>query len=135
LRYASPVGTEAGVRCLDAVPEYIENLIKLNLVDVGPEDESLREQYEILDTVEEIEAAEARSKEASKSLGKRLKLKTARMERHTITISERGKDLWDAANPDTHRYVKAQQWEEPEVDMSEDLPPEPALDDETPPLR
>lgn len=125
LRYASPVGTEAGVRCLDAVPEYIEHLVKLNLIDVGPEDESLREQYEILDTFDAIEAAETRSKEASTSIGKRLKLKTARMERHTITISERGRDLWEAANPDTHRYVKAEQWEEPEIDMSRDLPPEP----------
>ena len=126
LRFAATVGTEAGVRCPDAVPDYLAHLVGLDLVEVGPEDESLREQYEILDTYGSVEAAEEAAKaEAKGSLGKRLRLKTVQRERHTITISKRGKDLWDAARPDTHAFAKADQRKEPDVDMSGDLPPEP----------
>jgi hypothetical protein len=125
LRYASPVGTEAGVRCPELVADYLAHLVDLDLIAIGPEDESLREQYEILDTFTAVEAAEELAREDTKGLGKKLKFKTAVRERHTITLSTLGTNLWEAANPDTHAFARAEQRDEPEVDMSVELPPEP----------
>lgn len=125
LRYASPVGVHAGVRCPDAVPDYLAHLIGMDLVTVGPEDESLREQYEILDTFGEVEEADTEAKSDTAGVGKKLKLQTVLHEKHTITISERGAKLWKAAHPDTHMFVVADQRGEPEIDMDHELPPEP----------
>lgn len=126
LRYASPIGTEAGVRRPESVPDYIAHLLNLDLIEVGDEDESLREQYEILDTYSEVEDAEAEAKsDSAGSVTKKLKLKTALKEKHTITISDLGKTLWEAAHPDTHTFTIAEQRAAPEIDMDTDLPPEP----------
>ncbi|KAA0017408.1 Abi-alpha family protein [Antrihabitans cavernicola] len=123
LRYASPIGTQAGVRCPESVPDYLAHLVALDLVTVGAEDETLREQYEILDTYSEVEAAEEEAK--ADSLSEKLRLKTALRERHIIAISELGNKLWEAAHPDTHTFMVAEQRQDPEIDFDEDLPPEP----------
>lgn len=124
LRYASPVGTEAGVRCPDAVPEYLSHLLDLDLIEIGDEDESMREQYEILDTFSEVEEAEEDAKSEPSTSSKMLKFKTAVKEKHTVTISDLGKRLWEAAHPDTHTFMIAEQREEPDISMDGDLPPE-----------
>ena len=126
LRFASPIGVQAGVRCPDAVPDYLAHLVGLDLVTVGPEDTELREQYEILETFTEVETAEGEAKTESSGVGNMLKFQTVLHERHTIAISARGARLWQAANPDTHAFVVAEQRDEPEVDMSQELPPEPS---------
>ncbi|TSD99476.1 DUF4393 domain-containing protein [Skermania sp. ID1734] len=123
--YFSSVGSEVGVRCPEAVPDYIEHLLDLGLVETGPEDESLREQYEILQTYPEIEEAEADAKSEAAGVTNKLRLKATQIEKHTVSISQRGKSLWDYAHPDTHTFTIAEQRGEPEVDMSHDLPPEP----------
>lgn len=52
-------------------------------------------------------------------------MKTALRQRHTITISELGARLWAAADPDTHTFMVAEQREDPEIDLDDELPPEP----------
>ncbi|WP_185981591.1 Abi-alpha family protein [Skermania sp. ID1734] len=120
-RYISSVGTEAGVRCPDLVPKYLAHLLDLDLIEIGDEEESLREQYEILETYGEIEGAE----EEGKSETSLLKLQSVVKEKHSVTISELGKKIWDYAHPDTHSFAIAEQRDEPSIDMSGDLPPEP----------
>lgn len=104
-RNASTIGTDAGVRLPDAVSQYIEHLESLNLVEIGPAEDALREQYEILETYDEIESAdEFAAAEAKGTFAKKLKFKSEKHVRHTLRISELGAKLWAAANPDTYDF-------------------------------
>jgi hypothetical protein len=111
LSYATTIGTDAGIRLPRAVTSYVEHLESLGLVVIGPEDETLREQYEILETYEEVEAAD---KSASpESLMGKLKMKSEKHIKRTISLSELGRGLWKAADPDTYEYQVPDQRDEP----------------------
>lgn len=85
---ASAVGRAAGVALPNRVPLYISHLRRLGLVVPGPEDEALREEYEILLTEPTLRVAIA---EVGKGpLG-------ARIIRRTVRISDLGRELWEAA--------------------------------------
>ena len=111
LNYATTLGTDAGIRLPRAVTSYVEHLESLGLVDIGPEDESLREQYEILETYEEIEAADS-SASPDSFIGK-LKMKSEKHIKRSITLSDLGSALWHAADPDTYEYQVPDQRDEP----------------------
>lgn len=111
LKYATTVGTDAGIRLPAAATSYVAHLESLGLVDIGPEDESLREQYEILQTYDEVEAAEGSG--SADSFMAKLKLKSPKFEKHTITLSELGRDLWNVADPDTHKFQVPDQRDDP----------------------
>ncbi len=111
LKYATTVGTDAGIRLPEAATSYVAHLESLGLVDIGPEDESLREQYEILQTYDEVEAAEGSG--SPESLVAKLKFKSPKFEKHTITLSEVGRDLWRVANPDTLEFQVPDQRDDP----------------------
>jgi hypothetical protein len=105
VRYASTVGIEAGVRWPDQVPVYVAHLKALNLIDLGPADDQLRERYEILETEPAVtDADEAADSRDSESVLHKLSLRKSKHERYTITISDTGRQLWDFADPDTHDY-------------------------------
>ncbi|NMN93708.1 Abi-alpha family protein [Antrihabitans stalactiti] len=114
LNYATTIGTDAGIRLPRAVTSYVQHLETLGLVDIGPEDDSLREQYEILETYEEIEAAD-KSATADSIIGK-LKMKSEKHIKRSITLSELGRALWNAADPDTYDYQVPDQRDEPTPD-------------------
>jgi hypothetical protein len=105
VRYASTVGIDAGVRWRDQVPVYVAHLKALNLIDLGPADDQLREQYEILETERVVtDADEAADSQGSESMLHKLSLRKNTHERYTITISDTGRQLWNFADPDTHDY-------------------------------
>ncbi|MBJ8347973.1 Abi-alpha family protein [Antrihabitans sp. YC2-6] len=112
LDYATTIGTEAGVRRPDAVTSYVSHLEALGLVDIGPEDETLREQYEILETYEEIEKADETAK-AKIGMGAKLTFRSPKHVKHTLTISDLGQELWTAADPDTYQFQVPEQRERP----------------------
>jgi hypothetical protein len=111
LNYATTIGTDAGVRLPDAVTSYVEHLESLGLVEIGPEDDSLREQYEILETYDQVEAAD-NSATPESFIGK-LKMKSEKHIKKTIALSDLGRGLWKAAHPDTYEFQVPDQRDEP----------------------
>ncbi len=96
LENASRVGRAAGVALPDRVPLYLSHLRRLGLVESGPEDGTLKDEYGILLTEPAVRATIA-------SIGKGPL--GARIIRRTVHISDLGRELWDATraprNPDT----------------------------------
>lgn len=88
LENASTVGRAAGVALPDQVPVYVAHLRSLGLVAVGPEDESLREAYDIAETDPTVRAAMDRADGA------------VRTTRRTLRLSALGRDLWSACQAD-----------------------------------
>lgn len=88
LENASSVGRAAGVALPDRVHLYVSHLRRLGLVESGPEDHSLRDQYEILLT-------EPKLRETIASIGKGAL--GPRIIRRTVRISDLGRELWEAA--------------------------------------
>lgn len=84
LRNASTIGRAAGVSAPEYVPLYVTRLYRLGVVEIGDEDESLGEQYDILLTDQQVRTAAARG---------------TRIVRHTVALSELGRRFWRASDP------------------------------------
>jgi hypothetical protein len=81
LANASSVGRAAGVALPDRVPAYVTHLLVLGLVEVGPEDKSMHDEYEILLTDQTI---------------RRARRDKTRFVKRTLRISDVGRDFWEA---------------------------------------
>ncbi len=90
LENASSVGRAAGVALPDRVHLYVSHLRRLGLVEAGPEDRSLKDEYDILLTEPNLRATIA-------AIGKGPR--GARIIRRTVRISDLGRELWEAARP------------------------------------
>ena len=88
LENASSVGRAAGVALPDRVHLYVSHLRRLGLVESGPEDHSLKDQYEIL-------LSETKLREIIASIGKGPR--GPRIIRRTVRISDFGRELWEAS--------------------------------------
>jgi hypothetical protein len=88
LENASLVGKMANVSLPHMTPVYVSHLLSLGLVETGPEDPQLKNDYQILGA----DGAVLRALKA----GKRGPME-ARAEKHTIRLSAFGRDLWAAA--------------------------------------
>ena len=88
LENASSVGRAAGVALPDRVHLYVSHLRRLGLVEAGPEDHSLKDEYDILLTEPNLRAMIA-------AIGKGPR--GARIIRRTVRMSDLGRELWQAA--------------------------------------
>jgi Abortive infection alpha len=88
LENASSVGRAAGVALPDRVHLYVSHLRRLGLVEVGPEDHSLKDEYDILLT-------EAYLRAMIDAMGKGPR--GARIIRRTVRMSDLGRELWEAS--------------------------------------
>jgi hypothetical protein len=88
LQNASTVGRAAGVAVPQRTPVYVTRMIGLGLIVLGPEDTSMRDDYEMLLTDSAVHAAIT-----SRSRG----LRPARIVRRTLRISELGREVWEEA--------------------------------------
>lgn len=88
LENAALVGKMANVSLPQLTPVYISHLLSLGLLETGPEDPRLKDDYQIL-------GADTAVLRALKK-GKRGPLE-ARVERYTVRLSVLGQDLWAAA--------------------------------------
>lgn len=84
LRNASTVGRAAGVSSPDHVPLYVTRLHRFGLVDIGPDDDALAEQYDILLADQAVRAANTRG---------------TKIVRHTVLLSGLGRRFWQATDP------------------------------------
>lgn len=103
LRYASTVGLRAGVRCRENVPSYLAHLEGLGLVVIGPEEEDLAEEYEVLEAQRQVRQADDAAA-SNGSVTDRLSFKSVRHARHAVCFSDLGRELWDMAQPDVREY-------------------------------
>jgi hypothetical protein len=87
LENASLVGRNANVALPQMVPTYVSHLLSLGLVEIGPEDPDLKDDYEILTA----EPAILRSIESA-SRGPL----AAKVDKLTLTLSALGHALWEA---------------------------------------
>jgi hypothetical protein len=88
LENASTVGRAAGVALPDRVHLYVSHLLRLGLVETGPEDHSLKDEYDILLTEPSLRAMIAEMGRGPRG---------ARIIRRTLRISDLGRELWEAA--------------------------------------
>lgn len=88
LKNASTVGRSAGVSLPRYTPLYLTRMLGLGLVRLGPEASSMYDEYEMLltDSVVNIAVATARRG-----------VRSARVVRRTVRISDLGQELWEAA--------------------------------------
>jgi hypothetical protein len=98
LENASSVGRAAGVALPHRTNIYISHLRRLGLVESGPEDTSVRDEYEILLT-------EPLVRSVITSIGKGPL--QARIIKRIIKISDLGLELWHAAQLDEERKAQA----------------------------
>lgn len=82
------VGRTANVALPQLTPTYVGHLISLGLLEAGPEDDSLKDDYQILLADTDVLAAIRRG-----SIGP----VPARVERRTVRLSPLGLSLWEAA--------------------------------------
>jgi hypothetical protein len=88
LSNASNVGRRAGVALPDRVPAYLTHLLSLGLIEIGPEDPALNDECEILLTDETVGRARDRAGD-----------QRVRYARHTVRISDLGKEFWRTCRP------------------------------------
>ncbi|MFV8052461.1 Abi-alpha family protein [Mycobacterium sp. 48b] len=88
LTNASTVGRASGVSLPQHTPLYLTRMLQSGLVTIGPEGTSMYDEYEILLTDSAVNLALARARRGMRS---------ARVIRRTVRISELGQDLWEAA--------------------------------------
>jgi hypothetical protein len=81
LANASSVGRAAGVALPDRVPAYLTHLLALGMVQIGPEDKSIPDEYEILLTDQTI---------------RRVRRDKVRFVKRTVQISDVGREFWQA---------------------------------------
>jgi hypothetical protein len=89
--HASAVGRQAGLVSPDNTPTYLGRLHGFGLVEFGPEDESLRVQYEILATDATVQGA--RNKIDARRRG------AVKLVRKVVQLSTFGRDFWAATDP------------------------------------
>jgi hypothetical protein len=87
LENASLVGRTANLALPHLTANYVTHLLSLGLVELGPEDPSMKQDYEIL-------MAETHVLKAIKA-ATRGPL-TARVDKHTLLLSQLGRSLWEA---------------------------------------
>ena len=88
LRNASTVGRAAGVALPQKTPVYLDRMLRFGLVTIGPEDISMRDDYEMLLTDGAVHAASTAGGRG---------LRPARVIRRTLGISDLGREVWEAA--------------------------------------
>lgn len=91
LRNLSSVGRAAGVSAPAYVPVYLTRLHRLGVLDIGDEDPTMAEQYDILLTDHLVREAEAKAKPGRRG--------GTRIVRRTVRISDLGLDFWAQADP------------------------------------
>jgi hypothetical protein len=91
LENACLIGRTANVALPLMVPQYVTHLLTLGLVETGPEDPALKDDYEILTAESMVLKA---VKDASRGPF------PARLEKLTLRLSELGRGLWEAAMQD-----------------------------------
>lgn len=89
LKNAALVGRSANVALPQMVPTYVSHLLSLGLVEIGPEDPNLKDDYEIL--LAESQVLRAINDASHGPLA-------AKVEKLTLTLSPLGHALWDATN-------------------------------------
>lgn len=90
LENASLIGRSAALTLPSMTPAYVTHLRHLGLVQTGPEDQGQKEGYEMLMADREVRAA-LKAGELSKL--------PARVVRRTLTLSPRGRALWEDCRP------------------------------------
>jgi hypothetical protein len=90
LENASSVGRAAGVALPEYVHLYVSHLRRIGLVESGPEDHSLKDEYDIL-----LSEPKLRATIVSRGKGPR----GVRIIRRTVRISDLGRELWETAHP------------------------------------
>jgi hypothetical protein len=88
LENAALVGKTANVSVPRLTPVYVGHLLALGLLEVGPEDPALKDDYQILGADSAVLRALQQGRRG---------LIEARVERATIRLSALGRDLWEAA--------------------------------------
>jgi hypothetical protein len=88
LANASLIGRTAHLALPRLTDTYVTHLLALRLVEIGPEDESKKADYEIL--MAEIHVLDALKKASWGPV-------PAKVEKQTLRLSELGRSLWDAA--------------------------------------
>jgi len=87
LENASLIGRTANVALPSMVPTYVSHLLSLGLVEIGPEDPEMKDDYEVL-------MAETAVLDAIKNASRGPL--TAKVDKFTLTLSGLGKSLWEA---------------------------------------
>ena len=87
LENASLIGRTANVALPSMVPTYVSHLLSLGLVEIGPEDPDMKDDYEVL-------MAETAVLDAIKNASRGPL--TAKVDKFTLTLSNLGKSLWEA---------------------------------------
>lgn len=90
LENAALIGRSANVGLPEMVPTYVSHLLSLGLVEIGPEEPDLKDDYEILMAESSVLRAIA---DASRGP------LPAKVEKLTLTLSALGHALWNATNP------------------------------------
>lgn len=91
LSNASSLGSEAGVLLRDYVPQYMTHLLALGMLRVGPEDDALESEYELL-------MAETQLREIQDYVRETLRL-YPRILRASVSLSDYGRALWRDCRP------------------------------------
>ena len=86
LQNASSVGRAAGVAAPALVPIYLSHLLRTGLVELGPEDSALGDEYDILLTDTDVQ----RACEEAGSAGRR----SPKVTRRTVRMSALGREFW-----------------------------------------
>lgn len=87
----SYVGRSASIRLEDMTPQYLDRMIRLGLIETGPEDRSLEVKYEVMANDKTVRA-----------LGKKIEKEfrfPPRILRRTIRATQLGRDLWHDCAP------------------------------------
>ncbi|QNJ90126.1 DUF4393 domain-containing protein [Mycolicibacterium fluoranthenivorans] len=88
LKNASTVGRQSGVSLPMHTPLYLTRMLALGLVRLGPEASSMYDEYEMLQTDHTVTTALGRARRG---------MRAARVIRRTVSISDLGQELWEAA--------------------------------------
>lgn len=88
LENASLIGKTANIGLPHLTPMYVTHLLALGLVELGPEDVSLKEEYEILGADNAVLRAVRTASRGPIPAG---------IDRQTLLLSELGRELWRAA--------------------------------------
>ena len=88
LTNASTVGRACGVSLPHHTPLYLTRMRQLGLINIGPEAAGMYDEYEMLLTDAAVNLALAKARRGVRS---------ARIIRRTVRISELGQELWEAA--------------------------------------
>jgi hypothetical protein len=85
---ASTIGRAAGVALAHQTPVYVARMIGLGLARLGPENPSMRDEYEMLLTDPGVNSALGAARRS---------FRNAKVLRRTLIISELGQEMWEAA--------------------------------------